>query len=60
MRVLFISEKKTETHLFMCCGFCVADLIVKLAKDKFGALQTEYQKVRESVCVCVRLCITLF
>uniref|UniRef100_A0A8D3DR85 Prominin 1a n=1 Tax=Scophthalmus maximus TaxID=52904 RepID=A0A8D3DR85_SCOMX len=28
------------------------DLIVKLAKDKFGALQTEYQKVRESVCVC--------
>uniref|UniRef100_A0A4W6FZE9 Prominin 1a n=1 Tax=Lates calcarifer TaxID=8187 RepID=A0A4W6FZE9_LATCA len=27
------------------------DLIVRLAKDKFGAIQTEYQKVR--VCVCV-------
>uniref|UniRef100_A0A4W6G0X4 Prominin 1a n=1 Tax=Lates calcarifer TaxID=8187 RepID=A0A4W6G0X4_LATCA len=26
------------------------DLIVRLAKDKFGAIQTEYQKVR--VCVC--------
>lgn len=45
-----------------CCTFVtvqfwvVADLIVKLAKDKFGALQTEYQKVtvgafkRISVC----------
>lgn len=27
----------------------VADLIVKLAKDKFGALQTEYQKVTVGV-----------
>uniref|UniRef100_A0A669BHP2 Prominin 1a n=1 Tax=Oreochromis niloticus TaxID=8128 RepID=A0A669BHP2_ORENI len=28
------------------------DLIVKLAKDKFGAIQTEYQKVTECVLVC--------
>lgn len=38
-----------------CCTFVtgqfwvVADLIVKLAKDKFGALQTEYKKVTVGV-----------
>uniref|UniRef100_A0A3P8PPY6 Prominin 1 b n=1 Tax=Astatotilapia calliptera TaxID=8154 RepID=A0A3P8PPY6_ASTCA len=31
------------------------DLIVKLAKDKFGAIQTEYQKVTECVLVCVAI-----
>uniref|UniRef100_A0A4W6FZG8 Prominin 1a n=1 Tax=Lates calcarifer TaxID=8187 RepID=A0A4W6FZG8_LATCA len=33
------------------------DLIVRLAKDKFGAIQTEYQKVR--VCVCVTKIVLL-
>lgn len=37
-------------HLSMCISLC-ADLIVKLAKDKFGAIQTEYQKVSAWVCV---------
>lgn len=53
-----------------CCTFVtlyfwvVADLIVKLAKDKFGALQTEYQKVTAGVfkriSVCVFLCFIAF
>lgn len=39
--------------MFVCC-FVVADLIVKLAKDKFGFAQTEYRKV--PVCVNKLLC----
>lgn len=37
-------NKKPSPHvvLLLCA---VADLIVRLAKDKFGAIQTEYQKV---------------
>lgn len=41
--MLFSLQKKT---VFVSS---VADLLVKLAKDKFGAIQTEYQKVRERV-----------
>lgn len=41
-----------NTALIVTCSV-VADLIVKLAKDKFGAIHTEYQKVAMCVCVCV-------
>lgn len=46
-----------------CCTFVtvqfwvVADLIVKLAKDKFGALQTEYQKVTVGVFKRISVCV---
>ena len=41
--------RKTTKGLFMSFLFVVADLLVKLAKEKFGAIQTEYQKV--TLCV---------
>lgn len=42
---IFISEKQ---QISSCFDFSVfTDLIVKMAKDKFGAIQTEYQKVSE-------------
>lgn len=34
-----------QNHVFTVTFSVVADLIIKLAKDKFGAIQTEYQKV---------------
>ncbi|KAF3838766.1 hypothetical protein F7725_010534 [Dissostichus mawsoni] len=40
----FVLWTKTTKGLFMCFLFVVADLLVKLAKEKFGAIQTEYQK----------------
>lgn len=51
MHVIFIAEKHQQIYSCFRVLSAVVDLIVKLAKDKFGAIQTEYQKV--SVCVCV-------
>lgn len=42
-----------------CCSLCVvADLVVKLAKDKFEAFQKEYEQVRV-LCVCVSIMFVL-
>lgn len=57
----FIINVCMETQ--QCCTFVtvrfwvVADLIVKLAKDKFGALQTEYQKVNAGVFKMIPVCV---
>lgn len=57
----FLIKVCIETQ--QCCTFVtvpfwvVADLIVKLAKDKFGALQTEYQKVTVGVFKRISVCV---
>lgn len=66
MHGIFITEKQQQ--ISSCVSFLcvVADLIVRLAKDKFGAIQTEYQKVRVCVCVtkivllCLFVCLSPF
>lgn len=44
-------------HICNCSILGFADLIVKLAKDKFGALQTEYQKVSVGVFKRISVCV---
>lgn len=57
----FIINVSIETQpgcTFVTVQFWVlADLIVKLAKDKFGALQTEYQKVTVGVFKRISVCV---
>lgn len=53
MHVIFYYRKTPKFSSCVCFLYAAADLIVKLAKDKFGAIQTEYQKVTECVLVCV-------